>query len=157
MTNNEETPDVEQEQENNEVEESTEVEETTDEVDWKAEALKYKSINERLQKKINEPVKKQEQTVIKGDSKMEEKIERLELRQQGYTDEAIDFLMEYGGTKALKNKYVQTAVKSLEEEIKQQKAVDDVEGDSGSGVRRKHTINDLRKMSAKDIEKALAE
>jgi hypothetical protein len=155
MTNNEQNPEFEQEQQNEEeqfVQQEEQDNEQEEQVDWKKEALKYKNINERLQKKINQepPIKNQPSDT----SEIDKKLERLELLQKGYSDEAVKFLMEHGGTKALENKYVSKAVQELEEERKQQQAIE-IEGDSTSGTHRKYTVDEMRKMTASELETIL--
>lgn len=82
-----------------------------------------------------------------------ERFERLELRADGYSSDEIDEIMELGGSKVLKTKIVQSAIKAMRQEKKSKDASESP--DSKSPVYKKFTQDDMNKMSSKELEKIL--
>lgn len=125
-----------------------------DDTDWKAEALKYKNINERLQRKLTKP-----QTVLSkersdsSDKGIQEKFERLELKTDGYTDDEVDWLMGVGGKSALKNKFTTKTIELMRKEAKSKDANPPIS--AKSPIYKKHTQDELSKMSLEELDKLL--
>lgn len=106
--NNEETQvDVQPEQIEQEtelvLEEETPTEQPAQEIDWKAEALKQKAINQRLSKKVAQPVEKRQDLPEKQDDDIRETVKKLSLaeekRQFGYqhglSPEETDYIFRF--------------------------------------------------------------
>lgn len=87
------------------------------------------------------------------DTSVNVKLEKLELRADGYSPDEIEAIMELGGAKALKNPVVQSAIKAMRAEQKSKDATDTVS--SKSPVFKKFTQQDLSKMSSSELEKIL--
>lgn len=66
-----------------------------------------------------------------------EKLERMELRLDGYSKEEVDEIMELGGTKVLGSKFVQSAIKAMRAEKKSTSA--DANFSAKSPVFKKYT------------------
>lgn len=145
-TQEEETQDDSDQQEESEEESSGS--DDSDDTDWKAEAQKWKRIATKGSKKKETP------KITKSNPASDERIERLELKQDGYSDKVIDQIMELGGKSALKNEVVKTAVESLVQQESTEKAAD-VDGASQSSTKSTVTIDELKGMSAKEMEKHL--
>lgn len=83
-----------------------------------------------------------------------ESVERLTLKVDGYADEEISEIMSLGGLKALKNPIVKKAIDAMREErLAEQAQV--TESGATSDISRKYSPEDLRKMSAKELEQIL--
>jgi hypothetical protein len=82
-----------------------------------------------------------------------EKLERIELRQDGYSKEEVEAIMDLGGTKALKNPLVKSAIDQMRKKAQSDDA--NVNLSSKSPVYKKFTQEDLNKMSLTDLEKIL--
>lgn len=143
--------------ENEEIELDLEEDAPVVETDWKAEAEKakadvesWKATAQRYKKDAKEGKKAPEADTSVFDAK----IERLELKTDGYSDEAIDFIQSNGGKKALENQYVVAAVKAIQE---QKKAEEAVIGDetAKSDFERKHTPEEIANMSPEELYKVL--
>jgi hypothetical protein len=81
---------------------------------------------------------------------------RMELKVEGYDDEAIDFILKNGGKKALENPYVVQAV----EAIKTKKVAEAATlGDQGqkSGIEKRFTPQEFAKLSSEEQLKALSD
>lgn len=128
--------------------EETQEESEEDETDWKSEAQKWKRIATKGKKK--ETPRK----VTSPNQASDERLERLELRQDGYSDKVIDQIMELGGKEALKNEVVKTAVNTLIDQEKTENAAD-VDGASQSSTRTSVSIDEMKGMSSKEMEKHL--
>ena len=83
-----------------------------------------------------------------------DKLERLELRTEGFSDEEIDFLRPYGGKKALENPYVKSAIDIMREKAKAESAVVDVDS-TKSDIEKKYTADQLKNMPLEELEKIL--
>lgn len=82
-----------------------------------------------------------------------ERLERMELRLDGYSKEEVDEIMELGGTKVLGSKFVQSAIKAMRAEKKSTSA--DANFSAKSPVFKKYTQEDLSKMSSTELAKIL--
>lgn len=156
MSEETKNPDLEQEQNNEEdesIEETTQEEDSTDDSEkdadyWKSEAMKYK----RLSKKnitAKEDTKKPD-----GDYVPRSDFERLELRQEGYSPEMVDKIMELGGKKALSNEIVKRTVETMVREEQTDNA-SSVDGPSRSATKMKISKEELESMSSEEMEKHL--
>jgi uncharacterized protein (DUF1697 family) len=112
-------------------------------------AIAYDATKETKEVKTAKPTEKTDL------SSYEVKLERLELRADGYSPDEIDAIQELGGAKALKNPVVQSAIKAMRAEKKSQDAKEPL--NSKSPVFKKYTQQDLGKMSASEMEKILQE
>ena len=82
-----------------------------------------------------------------------ETLERIELRQDGYTKEEVESIMDLGGTKALKNPLVKAAIDTMRAKEKSKDSNQPL--NSKSPVFKKFTQADLSKMSSKELEAIL--
>lgn len=78
----------------------------------------------------------------------------LELRFQGYSKDAVDFILKNGGLKSLDNPYVKSAVQAMKEQEKAEKSVPS-DTSNKSDVEKKYTDEQLRNMSAAELLKIL--
>lgn len=153
MSNDTQNPDLEQEtqiEEDSVEDESNDesTDESSEEIDYKAENAKLKRL---LRKKVNtsEPSNSSNSEYVPRAD-----FERLELKQEGYSDTVIASIMELGGKKALNNPLVKSAVQSLVQQ-EQNEAASSVDGASQSSTRTKVSMDELRNMSAAEMEKHL--
>ena len=161
-TENEQPEVIEQEEEQIEeqLEETTEEqseEESDDIVLSKSEfkklqrkAFAYDATKETKEVKTAKP-----STEKTANSDLDLKIEKLELRAEGYSPDEIEAIQELGGAKALKNPVVQSAIKAMRAEKKSQDAKEPL--NSKSPVYKKYTQQDLSKLTALEMEKILQE
>lgn len=112
-------------------------------------AIAYDATKEPKEQKTAKPQDKPDLSTY------EIKLEKLELRADGYSSDEIDAIMELGGAKALKNPVVQSAIKAMRAEKKSQDVKEPL--NSKSPVFKKYTQQDLSKMSASEMEKILQE
>ena len=82
-----------------------------------------------------------------------EKLERIELRQDGYSKEEVDAIMELGGTRALENPLVKGAIETMRSKAKSQDEKQSLS--SKSPIFKKYTKEDFDKMSSADMEKLI--
>lgn len=161
---NDNNPEVEQEQEydtsseeeeaeeQEASEEEEEAQEGDDESDEELDRLRQENAKyKRLLKKRNDRKTPQKVT---NNSAYDERIERLELRQEGYSEDVINEIMKLGGKSALENKIVANAVKDLVEQETAEKAAN-VDGGSQSVTKSKYTVDELKNMSSEEMEKHL--
>ena len=87
-------------------------------------------------------------------SPVEEKLERLELKTEGFSDEEIEFIKPYGGKKALENPYIKTALETIREKRKAESAVVDVDTNK-SDIEKKFTTEQLQNLPLDELEKLL--
>lgn len=145
---------VEESEESNE--EESEVEETDDvsdddsnesDDDTEEELKKQRYIKRRLKKKL--------QTKPKGDVALEKRLERLELRQEGYSDSVIDEIQSLGGMDFVKkNKIAQRVIQEMQEDANVKRAAS-ATSKGGSSTRTNVSLADLQNMSAEEMEKHL--
>lgn len=140
-----------------------ETDETTDEEVSEDESI---TLTKAEFSKLNRKAKAYDATKPKKEEKKEEKtdlstktepsnekLERMELRLDGYSKEEVDEIMELGGTKVLGSKFVQSAIKAMRAEKKSASA--DTNFSAKSPVFKKYTQEDLSKMSSTELEKIL--
>jgi len=109
-------------------------------------AIAYDANKQTAQKPTQRP---QKDTPISDD-----KYVRLELKIDGYSDDAIDFLMKNGGKQGLSNEYVKTAVESIQEQNRAERALTSNET-TKSDIERKFSPEEINAMSVDELEKAL--
>lgn len=83
-----------------------------------------------------------------------ERLEKLELKTEGFSDQEIEFLKPYGGKKALENQYVKAALDAMREKDRAESAVVDVNSNK-SDIEKKFTEDQLRNMPLEELEKLL--
>lgn len=129
--------------------------------DKDAEIAKLRAINERRKAKIESlkgqivkevPIVEKKEAPLSDDNK----YERLELKIEGYKDNEIDFLMEYGGKKAMANPIIKQAISVMREQDESENAVNG-EGKTKSGIKGGHSPDDLKKMSIEQLTKLAKE
>ncbi|NBW09213.1 MAG: hypothetical protein EBR82_14435 [Caulobacteraceae bacterium] len=84
--------------------------------------------------------------------------EVLDLRLEGFSKSEVEFIMKNGGRKALEDKNSLTAIaiqQKKEQDRAERAASQAVDNSSMSEVERKFTTEQLRNMSASDLEKLL--
>lgn len=139
-----------------------ETEETTEEVETEEENVtltkaEFSKLNRKAKaydatKPKKEEVKERTDLSTKAEPS-NEKLERMELRLDGYSKEEVDEIMELGGTKVLGSKFVQSAIKAMRAEKKSTSA--DANFSAKSPVFKKYTQEDLSKMSSTELAKIL--
>lgn len=146
---------VEQEEQNSEevvdtqdTQEETQEEETitlskSDFTKLKRQAIAYQS-----SKKETDKATKPAQESYSSD-----RLDRIELKSEGYSTEEIDAIMDLGGIQVLNKPIVQNAIKAMRQEKKSKDV--SVNLNSKSPVFKKYTQEDLSKMSSKELEKVL--
>jgi hypothetical protein len=82
-----------------------------------------------------------------------ERLDRIELLQDGYSKDEVDAIMDLGGTKMLNNPIVQNAIKVLRQERKSKDVSQNLS--SKSPVYKKFTQDDLNNMSSAELEKII--
>lgn len=157
MENEEIVQDEVVEQEVTTTEENTEEEETQEEVltlkgDDKAEYEKYKAKKEERQR-FAEKAKSNPQPQKPTYNVTADKLERIELRQDGYSKDEVEAIMELGGTKSLNNPLVKGAIDQMRSKSKSENANQPL--NSKSPVFKKFTQEDLNKMSSAELAKIL--
>lgn len=84
-----------------------------------------------------------------------ERLDRIELMQEGYSKDEVDAIMELGGIKVIESPLVQSAIKAMRAEKKSKDASQPLS--SKSPVFKKYTQEDLNKLTAAEMEKLLRE
>lgn len=135
--------------------ESTE-EQTGDSKDLEAELAKYKAIAERKTKQLNaiknglgEEDNKVKQTPISS----EQRLERLELKTDGYSDREIDFILKNGGKEAVSDEMVNAAIETMRAKDKAESATPDSTGKSP--IFKRYTADDVANMPLDELEKMI--
>lgn len=128
------------------------------EVAKKNEALKQvlaraKSAEAKL-KEVKTPVETTPVVPAKEVNKGADFDDMLELRLQGHSKEAVDFIMKNGGVKSLDNPFVKLAVSAIKEQSMAEKSVK-VPDSSKSEIEQKYTQEQLNNMSADELYKIL--
>lgn len=157
MNENEFNQDVELEKKDNEevieddVDTDVDNEDDNDGIDWKATAMRYKKaykgLKSKPEKMAEKPSKKKEDS---------SRLERLELKLDGYSDEIIDEILPLGGKKFLETTIGKRLVKDIVEQSKAETATD-IDSSGKSDVLKKYSEAELRKMSSSELEKIIRE
>lgn len=85
---------------------------------------------------------------------IDKKFEKLELKTEGYNEDEIEFLSQYGGKKALSNPIIKTALETLREKAKAENAVVD-SSENTSSIEKKYTEAQLKAMSPDELEELI--
>lgn len=101
--------------------------------------------------KGNEPAPKEPAGL---DPSVSERLDRMDLRTEGYSAEEVDFLMKMGGKKALEDKRVKAGIEALRQQAKAEAATVDTDS-AKSDVEKKFTHDQLKGMSSSELEKIL--
>lgn len=96
------------------------------------------------------------QTLINKQPSDEKWKQRMELKVEGYDDEAIDFLLKNGGKKALENQYIVAAVDAMKTKKAAEAAILGGEGQKSS-VEKRFTPGEFSRLSSEEQLKALSE
>lgn len=113
-----------------------------------------KWIKKPVETKPDPIIKKEEQTKPSDILKADE----FKLYRAGYTEDEIDLIMHNGGMKALENPKspLSLGLKAAREQREAEEAAGKVQDTSGlSEVERKYTVEQLKKMSVKELEAIL--
>ena len=102
----------------------------------------------------NKPVGTNFKGVENSSPEISERLEKLELKTEGFSDQEIEFLKPYGGKKALENQYVKAALDAMREKDRAESAVVDVNSNK-SDIEKKFTEDQLRNMPLEELEKLL--
>lgn len=120
-------------------------------VDWKAEYFKLK--RQTKKQEVKNVQEQKVETKLETPTVSPEKLERLELKVEGYSDKEIELIYELGGTSKLENPLVKQAIENLRKEERSKSA--DVPIDGKAPVYKKYGQADLEGMSWQDLEKIL--
>lgn len=104
-------------------------------------------------KKAEEENKKLKTLKTNEFSSNPEDIERLRLEVKGYKGDEVDFLMQNGGLKALDNDIAMAGIEAIRKKTKSTEATPS--GTAKSTVYQKFTEQDLKRMSAEELEKII--
>lgn len=134
--------------------EEEQIEETQDVLtlsgDDKAEYEKWKAKKEERQKFVEKakaaPPRKEYNVTA-------DKLERMELKLDGHTNDEVEAIMELGGIKALSNPLVRGAIEQMRAKAKSQEANQPL--NSKSPVFKKFTQADLNGMTSAELEAIL--
>jgi hypothetical protein len=163
--NDEETADA---QEGNEDKTSDENNDENEEQDLEKKLKEYKAQKEHYKGKVEKLESALEDSDGEDDTSSDnitrqssggqdgDKLERIELKVEGYDDEEIDFIMRNGGKDAVDDPYVQNAIEGIREE-KEAEEASEAASDSGGGgeVVKGYTQEDLQDMSREELEEIL--
>lgn len=118
------------------------------------EKKKLEETNKKLYARLKSSPNKPLGQAVSQSPDITDKLEKLELRTKGYSDDEINFLKPYGGEKALENPYVKQALEIMREKAQAEKAVVDVDGGK-SDIEKKYTDDQLKNMPIDELEKLL--
>jgi hypothetical protein len=82
-----------------------------------------------------------------------DRLDRIELMQEGYSRDEVDTIMDLGGREKLDNPIVQNAIKVMRQQEKSKNASQNLP--SKSPIFKKHTREDFDKMSSDEMEKVV--
>lgn len=116
----------------------------SNDVDWKAEYFKLKRQTKKQEVKVTQETKVEPSN---------DKLERLELKVEGYSDEEINAIYELGGPAKRDNPIVKAALETIRTQNKSKEADQPIDGKMP--VYKKHSQSDLEGMSWQELEKIL--
>lgn len=122
-----------------------EVTESDEGVNWEERALKAEALIVKHKKAPKQKV------TSSGDTT---RLDRIELRQEGYPQEVVDNIMELGGKDALNNPIIKKSVEDMVTQHNAEKA-SKIQGGSSSASVNKYSQKDLENMSVEELEKVL--
>lgn len=153
----------EEEKDNSETSEEETVTENTeltveDYNQLKAEKESLEAKNKQLYARLKttpKPLQNNLQTNSTSDNPdLQARFEKLELKSEGYNDLESEFILQYGGKKALDNPIVKTALEVMREKSRAEQAVVDTTN-SGGDIEKKFTNEQLKTMPLEELEKLL--
>lgn len=105
-------------------------------------------------KELKKKPQEQPQAPLQTNSPIpDDRLERLELRQDGYTTEEVEEIMSLGGKKALDNAIIKAGIEAAR---KQRRSLEATPTDtSRSPVYKKYTQAELQAMSVEELDKIL--
>lgn len=122
---------------------------------WVKKVETLEETNRKLYARLkNKPVGTNLKGVENSLPEISERLEKLELKTEGFSDQEIEFLKPYGGKKALENQYVKAALDAMREKDRAESAVVDVNSNK-SDIEKKFTEDQLRNMPLEELEKLL--
>lgn len=152
-TEEEETTEEETTEEESTEEEAEETEEGEKNAPKTVPYERFKEVNDKL-KEVTKGQKEKGGEKVSNPSSESDRLDRIELKQDGYPDSVIDSIMELGGPKALKNPLVKRTADALLKEYKAEQASKISSGTRGT-PKIKYTADELSKMSSEEMEKVL--
>lgn len=100
-----------------------------------------------------EPDGEQSKKINQQPNSNDERLVRLELKTDGYSNDEIDYLMKMGGKDALSNPIIAKSIEVMRSDKKADDAIP--EGSAHSPIFQKKTAEDLSNMSVAELEKIL--
>lgn len=146
---------VEEEQASEEIINEEEQEETPEPEEDKV-TLSKSEFNKLNRRAIAYETIKKEKPLSKPNQEVNispERLDRIELMQEGYSKQEVETIMELGGRKMLDNPIVQGAIQVVRQQQKSKDASTNLS--SKSPVYKKYTQEDLNKLSSSEMEKLL--
>lgn len=137
------------------VEEAEEAQEVTEESEDDSVSISKTELTKLKRKAIAYDSNKTAKPTPKVAINDVDRLERMELRQEGYSKDEVEEIMSLGGTKVLNSKIVQAAIEFSRAKERSKNASQSL--NSKSPVYKKFSQDDLSKMSSKDMEKILRE
>jgi len=131
----------------------------TDTTDYKAlyeEERKKKNKYKNKLLSITSTEKPKSEPITKTRSTDDSWKARMELKVEGYDDEAIDFILKNGGKKALENQYVVQAVEAIKTKKIAEAATLGEQGQK-SGIEKRFSQQEFAKLSSEEQLKALSD
>lgn len=122
----------------------------------KEKANKLEETNKKLYARLKSSpnLKKTNSDLKDMPDDIDKKFEKLELKTEGYNEDEIEFLSQYGGKKALSNPIIKTALETLREKAKAENAVVD-SSENTSSIEKKYTEAQLKAMSPDELEELI--
>lgn len=141
-----------------ETQDNTTVEETTEnhdvDVDLQAEVERLRAENGSLKREKSKLKKKVTTVTSQTDEEIQERVERIELRAEGYSDDQIQEILDLGGKKVLERPTIKAAFESAKQQAQTAKAADIKSG--GTFGEAGYTPEDVRNMSSDEyLEKVI--
>ena len=122
---------------------------------WVKKVETLEATNKKLYARVKGSENKPLQTKTTSDNPdLQSRFEKLELKSEGYNDQESEFILQYGGKKALENPIVKTALEVMREKAQAEKAVVDTTN-SGGDIEKKFTTEQLKEMPLEELEKLL--
>jgi hypothetical protein len=125
---------------------------------WIKKVENLEATNKKLYARVKgsekKPLQKTNSDLKDMPDDIDKKFEKLELKTEGYNEDEIEFLSQYGGKKALSNPIIKTALETLREKAKAENAVVD-SSENTSSIEKKYTEAQLRAMSPDELEELI--
>lgn len=85
------------------------------------------------------------------------RLDRIDLRLEGYSDKEVDFILKNGGKAALTDEFVKAGIDKIREQVRSEKGAIDDTSVGKSDIERKYTPAQLEAMSVTELEKVLTQ